>query len=107
MNKATNVRGATPVESASRRCGGPVPQMDENGVYRDLVGVRSTESKGHGMSRALCLLPVVVVSCRTVVMTGPHAALLESDVPSRKGRGRSCLVSRIVPFRHGQRGSRA
>ena len=52
-------------------------------------------------------LPVVVVSRLTVVTASPHAALLETYVRSRKGRGRSCPVSQIVPSRHGQRGDRA
>jgi hypothetical protein len=42
-------------------------------------------------------LPVVVVSRLTVVPAGPDAAVLETYVRSRKGRGRSCPVSQTVP----------
>jgi hypothetical protein len=75
------------------------------GVRRCLA--RHTVQKARLGAVPFGYLPVVVVSRLTVVTAGPHAALLETYVRSRKGRGRSCPVSQIVPSRHGQRGDRA
>jgi hypothetical protein len=49
----------------------------------------------------LVIFAVVVVSLGAVVAAGSHAAVFESGARSRRGRDRSCLVSQIVPFRHG------
>ena len=64
-------------------------------------------AKGTARAVPFGYLPVVMVSRLTVVTAGPQATLLETYVRSRRGRGRSCPVSQIVPSRHGQRGDRA
>jgi len=72
-------------------------------------GYCRSKRRAKGTARAVPFgyLPVVIVSRLTVVTAGPHATLIETYVRSRKGRGRSCPVSQIVPSRHGQRGDRA
>src|SRR5712691_3756354 len=45
-----------------------------------------------------------MVSRRAVVTAGPHTALLETYVRSRKGKDRSCPVSRRALSRHARRG---
>jgi hypothetical protein len=44
-------------------------------------------------------LPEVVVTLATLVATGSEAAVLETAVPNRRGRGHSCQAFRGVPCR--------
>ena len=53
----------------------------------------------------LIILPIVVISQRTVVSTGPHAALLETYVRSRTDGDHFCRGSLRVPSRRGPRGT--
>jgi hypothetical protein len=75
-------------------------------IARQLFSTWRSKLQRARLRRAL-LLSIVVVSRRAVVTACPHAALLESGARNRRDRGRSCPVSRIVPFRHGRRGDRA
>src|ERR1700751_5330432 len=67
-----------------------------------LTGLLMEGLEGHGLCRAPGRLSVVVVSRRTVITASPHAALLESGVQNRRGRGRSYLAFQIGPSRHGR-----
>ncbi len=61
-------------------------------------------AKGTALAAPFDYLPLVMVSRRAVVTACPHTALLETGDRSRKGKDRSCPVSRRALYRHARRG---